>query len=86
MVPTISRTGEGVDDLFHVIIGLYEGADFMGQRKKYRTKLCVSSVNGMMHTSQTINSKATKMTRTALLRVTSSAISISITDRNWNEA
>lgn len=33
-VPTISRTGEGVDELFHVIIELYEGADFMGQKEE----------------------------------------------------
>ena len=38
MVPTISRTGEGVDDLFHVIIGLYEGADFMGQKEKIQNE------------------------------------------------
>lgn len=33
MVPTVSRTGEGIENLFHVIIGLYEGADFMGQEE-----------------------------------------------------
>lgn len=38
MVPTISRTGEGVDDLFHVIIGLYEGADFMGQKEEIQNE------------------------------------------------
>lgn len=38
MVPTISRTGEGVEDLFHVIIGLYEGADFMGQEKEIQNE------------------------------------------------
>lgn len=38
MVPTISRTGEGVDDLFLVIIGLYEGADFMGQKEEIQNE------------------------------------------------
>ena len=38
MVPTISRTGEGVDDLFHVIIGLYEGADFMGKKEEIQNE------------------------------------------------
>lgn len=38
MVPTVSRTGEGVEDLFHVIIGLYEGADFMGQEKEIQNE------------------------------------------------
>ena len=36
MVPTVSRTGKGIDTLFHVIIGLYEGADFMGQKEEIR--------------------------------------------------
>lgn len=39
MVPTISRTGEGVDDLFHVIIGLYEGADFMRQKEEIQNEV-----------------------------------------------
>lgn len=34
IVPTISRTGKGIDNLFHVIVGLYEGADFMGQKEE----------------------------------------------------
>ena len=38
IVPTISRTGKGIHDLFHVIIGLYEGADFMGQKKDIRNE------------------------------------------------
>lgn len=33
IVPTVSRTGKGIDNLFHVIIGLYEGADFVGQKE-----------------------------------------------------
>ncbi len=34
IVPTVSRTGRGIDNLFHVIIGLYEGADFIGQKEE----------------------------------------------------
>ena len=33
MVPTVCRKGEGVDKLFHVIIGIYEGSDFLTQKK-----------------------------------------------------
>ena len=29
MVPTVCRRGEGIDNLFHTIIELYEGADFI---------------------------------------------------------
>ena len=34
IVPTVSRTGQGIDNLFHVSIGLYEGADFIGQKEE----------------------------------------------------
>lgn len=34
MIPTIGRKGEGIDKLFHVIIGIYEGSDFLTQEKK----------------------------------------------------
>lgn len=34
IVPTVSRTGKGIDNLFHVIIGLYEGADFIGRKEE----------------------------------------------------
>lgn len=34
IVPTVSRTGKGIDNLFHVIIGLYKGADFIGQKEE----------------------------------------------------
>ncbi|HIZ06062.1 MAG TPA: ferrous iron transport protein B, partial [Candidatus Phocaeicola gallistercoris] len=34
IVPTVSRTGKGIDNLFHVIIELYEGADFIGQKNQ----------------------------------------------------
>ena len=27
--------GEGIDQLFHVIIGIYEGGDFLSQKAKY---------------------------------------------------
>lgn len=33
MVPTVCRKGEGVDKLFHVIIGIYEGSDILTQKK-----------------------------------------------------
>lgn len=33
MVPTVCRKGEGVDKLSHVIIGIYEGSDFLTQKK-----------------------------------------------------
>ena len=39
IVPTVSRTGEGIDNLFHVIIGLYEGADFMEQKKEIQNEV-----------------------------------------------
>ncbi len=39
MVPTVSRTGEGIDNLFHVIIGLYEGTDFMGQKEEIKNEI-----------------------------------------------
>lgn len=32
-VPMVCRKGEGVDKLFHVIIGIYEGSDFLTQKK-----------------------------------------------------
>lgn len=32
MVPTVSRTGRGVDQLFHTIIGIYEGSDFIDKK------------------------------------------------------
>ncbi|WP_300729963.1 ferrous iron transport protein B [uncultured Bacteroides sp.] len=38
IVPTISRSGKGIDELFHVIIGLYEGADFFGQKESIRNE------------------------------------------------
>lgn len=31
MIPTISRTGQGIEQLFHVIINIYEGSDFIGK-------------------------------------------------------
>ena len=34
IVPTVSRTGKGIENLFQVIIGLYEGADFIGQKEE----------------------------------------------------
>lgn len=37
MVPTVCRRGEGVDKLFHVIIGIYEGGDFLSQKGEIRS-------------------------------------------------
>lgn len=34
MLPTVSRTGRGVENLFHVIITLYEGGDFLDKKGK----------------------------------------------------
>ncbi len=31
MVPTVSKQGKGIDQLFHIIINLYEGADFLDE-------------------------------------------------------
>lgn len=39
MVPTVCRRGEGVDKLFHVIIGIYEGGDFLSQKGKIRSEI-----------------------------------------------
>ena len=38
IVPTISTSGKGLDDLFHLVIGLYEGADFMQQKDEIRNE------------------------------------------------
>ena len=38
IVPTVSRSGEGIENLFHVIIALYEGIDFMGQKKNIQNE------------------------------------------------
>ena len=34
MVPTVSRTGRGIEQLFHVIISIYEGGDFLDKEGK----------------------------------------------------
>lgn len=39
MVPTVCRAGKGIDTLFHVIIGLYEGGDFLDQKGKVRADI-----------------------------------------------
>lgn len=39
MVPTVCRRGEGVDQLFHLIIGIYEGSDFVSQGGEMRTEI-----------------------------------------------
>lgn len=39
MVPTVSRTGRGIEELFHVVISIYEGADFLDQKENVRTEV-----------------------------------------------
>lgn len=39
MLPTVSRTGRGVENLFHVIITLYEGGDFLDKKGKVRAEI-----------------------------------------------
>ena len=39
MVPTVCRRGEGVDKLFHVITGIYEGGDFLSQKGEIRSEI-----------------------------------------------
>ena len=39
MVPTVCRRGEDVDKLFHVIIGIYEGGDFLSQKGEIRSEI-----------------------------------------------
>ena len=39
MVPTVSRTGKGIEQLFHVIISLYEGGDFLDDKGNMRPEV-----------------------------------------------
>lgn len=39
MVPTVSRTGKGIDQLFHLIISLYEGNDFLDKHGEIRPEI-----------------------------------------------
>lgn len=39
MIPTVCRRGEGMDQLFHVIIGIYEGGDFLSQKGEIRSEI-----------------------------------------------
>ena len=39
MSPTVCRRGEGIDQLFHVIIGIYEGGDFLSQKGEIRSEI-----------------------------------------------
>ena len=41
MIPTVCRRGEGIDQLFHVIIGIYEGGDFLSQKGEIRSEILV---------------------------------------------
>ena len=39
MIPTVCRRGEGIDQLFHVIIGIYECGDFLSQKCEIRSEI-----------------------------------------------
>ena len=39
MIPTVCRRGEGIDQLYHVIIGIYEGGDFLSQKGEIRSEI-----------------------------------------------
>lgn len=39
MLPTVSRTGKGVERLFHVIIDIYEGGDFLDKKGKVQAEI-----------------------------------------------
>ena len=39
MIPTVCRRGEGIDQLVHVIIGIYEGGDFLSQQGEIRSEI-----------------------------------------------
>lgn len=39
MIPTVCRRGEGIDQLFHVIISIYEGGDFLSQKGEIRSEI-----------------------------------------------
>lgn len=45
MVPTVSRKGTGVEQLFHVIIGIYEGADFLTRDGSVRPEVLADLKN-----------------------------------------
>lgn len=38
MIPTISRIGKGIDHLFHTIISIYEGGDFLDKQGRLRAE------------------------------------------------
>lgn len=39
MLPTVGRTGKGIDQLFHLIIDIYEGGDFLDAKGKVRAEI-----------------------------------------------
>ena len=45
MVPTICRSGKGIDNLFKTIIKLYEGADLIGQDKETQQEIVRFALN-----------------------------------------
>lgn len=85
MVPTVSRTGEGIDNLFHVIIGLYEGADFMGQKEEIKNEILRDFREWHDAYVPDISMKEQAKKTTSPPKVLS-ATSTSTTDRKLNEA
>ena len=39
MLPTVSRSGKGIEQLFHVIINIYEGGDFLDHKGRMRSEI-----------------------------------------------
>ena len=39
MVPTVCRSGKGIEELFHLAINIYEGADFEDNKGKVPAEL-----------------------------------------------
>jgi ferrous iron transport protein B len=39
MLPTVSRSGKGIEQLFHVIINIYEGCDFLDHKGRIRSEI-----------------------------------------------
>ena len=39
MLPTVSRSGKGIEQLFHAIINIYEGGDFLDHKGRMRSEI-----------------------------------------------
>ena len=84
MLPTISRTGKGIEQLFHIIIGIYEGGDFLDKKGKIRAEILNDLRNWHKEYVPTMTSALTR--RRKSIRQASTATSTSITGRNWSGA